>query len=97
MGMRQDVAPRRSDQPRRFERPPLDIERVENRLKIRWRSQRKAGMVGKKTCPFRRRPLRMLDLLDVRVRMQLRQPVTAGRRHRHRGDGVDDAIEFEGP
>ena len=80
----------------RLERPARDFERIERFRQRLARAQRKQRM-----------PLKKLDRLaggrlsgddDVRIsrRRELRQRRRSQRRQRQRGDGIDNAIEFEG-
>ena len=88
---------RERQQPERLERPALDGQRVEDLRQIRGGTQRKKAVLADKYRRFRRGGEQLRDLLGIGGRSQARQPLVAHRRQRKAADGLDDAIELEGP
>src|SRR5438093_13022050 len=85
------------DEARGLEWPPLYAECIDDRLEIRWCSQREPGMNGEEPHPLGRRLLRERDGRGVGERLQLRKVLVSRRRDREVGDRFHNAIEFESP
>ena len=81
----------------RLERATFDGESTGDRLEVRRRAKRKAGVIREETAALRRLALGALHGGSVEHRRELSQTRLAGRRDGEAGHDGDDAIEFEGP
>ena len=84
-----------AEQAQRLERAPLDVERIEDRVQVRRRAQRESRDGRPESGCLRSSPAAPRMSSASVERLQLAQAVPAGRRDRHVGDDLDDAVEFE--
>ena len=88
---------RQRQEARRFERPALDREDVQNLRQVARGPQREPAMpgnVGRRLAGCRKL---LGDLLRIGRGREPGEAFLAGRRQRETADRLDDAIEFEGP
>jgi hypothetical protein len=83
------------DQTRRFERSPVDAQRVDDRVQIRWGAQREPGMIAEEADTLCRCLLREANGRRITQRLEVCELVVPSGRDREICYSVDDAVEFK--